>query len=231
MPAYNNQPNQPVTLLPTAGVPGPPGPPGYAFGSKDITKPTVRMLVTQSAVATNVVTLTVQMVEGFIPIVGQLIYVYATQNDSGNLNNSSGTALLSVNITAATGAGTVTYAATASNLSPTADVGYALCPIPEIAELQSGAVKSKQFAVSGYGVSWAYTCPSAPSSISIQLEGALNDNDAEYTIIGTAATTTSGYNEFFATLPENVNFVRLNMTTFSGGTNPSIIAKIQLTRS
>lgn len=232
MPAYNNQPGVAVPLLPMASVPGPPGPPGYAFGSKPLTVPTCRMIVTASAVASNVVTLTVLVVEGNIPAVGQTIYIYATTNNAGGLNDQTGTiTLASVSITAATGIGTITYNKTTANLSTTADAGYVLVPVSETPDLMTGSsMKSQQFAVSGYGISWAYTCPSAPAAIAVQLEGAINDNDAEYTLIGSSQTATTGYNEVFATLPTNVNFVRLHVTSFSGGSTPSIVGKIQNTR-
>jgi hypothetical protein len=233
VPTYQFNPyqqNNPVILIPTAGVPGPPGPPAYAFGSKSLSVPSTRMLVTQSAVSSNVVTLTVKVVEGNIPLVNQTIFVYATANNSGAFNTSTGATITAVNITASTGVGTVSYAVTTANLTATADVGYAIVPVVEVSEALS-VKKSQQFALSGYGVSWAYTCPSAPSTISIQLEGAINDSDSEYTIIGSAQTATSGYTEVFATLPENVNFVRLNITATTGGTSPTIIAKIQVTRS
>lgn len=235
MPPYNNQPGVAVPMLPTASVPGPPGPPGYSFGSKPLNQPTCRMLISQTAVSSNVVTLTVQVVEGNIPAVGQTLYIYATTRDAGGLNDSSGSiTIASVSINATTGIGTITYAKSASNLATAADPGYALAPVPEAADaIAGGSQKGQQFAVSGYGITWAYMCPSAPVSIAIQLEGAVNDVDAEYTIIGTSQTvvTASTWTEIFATLPENVNFVRLHITASSGGTSPTIIGKIQVTRS
>jgi hypothetical protein len=213
--------NTPVQMLyPASGY----GNPGYSFGSKNLLRPTVKGIVTAVAVATNVVTLSVIIQEGFIPAIGDLISVAGTQTDSGGANVVN-VALASVTITATTGVGTFTYAATASNQAKTADEGTFIVLVPEVAEALAVA-KGKQFAISGYGISWAYTCPSAPSTIAIQLEGAIDDVDSEYTIIGSSETATSGYNEFFATLPELVRFVRLNVTATTGGTNPTIIGKI-----
>jgi|GEM_PF-2338487 len=208
-----------------------PGIPSYAFGSYDQARPTRKMIVTSVAVATNVVTLGVILVEGYIPKVGDLITVVNTTTDSGGANVSNA-ALTAIMITATTGKGTVTYAATASDQTTTADSGMAYVPVPEVAEALS-AQKSQAFAIQstigrGYGITWGYTCPSAPSTIAIQLEGAINNNDAEYTLIGSSETTTSGYNEFVAQLPNLVNFVRLNITATTGGTVPTIIGKILL---
>lgn len=222
MTAYDNTPNAKIRMLI-------PGEPSYAYGSRSL-GPTCRMQIDHDSVTSNVVTLTVTIIEGNIPLVGDLIYVYATMNSAGALNQTTGVAIASVSITAATGNGTITYALAASNQANLADVGYALSTPQEIPEALSGN-KSRAFAIQntigrGYGITWAYTCPSAPVSIAIQLEGAVNNSDSEFTIIGTSQTSTSGYNEIFATLPELVNFVRLRVTSTSGGTNPTIIGKI-----
>jgi hypothetical protein len=224
MPAFDGTPNAVVAMLIS-------GRPAYAFGSLR-SGPNCRMLITSDSVTSNVVTLTVAIVEGNIPTVGDLIYTYATKNSAGGLNQTTGIAIASVSITAATGIGTITFALTISNQGTTADVGYAIAVPGETAEV-IGTEKSVAFAIQntigrGYGISWAYTCPSAPSSISVQLEGAVGYSDSEFTLIGSAGAATTGYNETFATLPELVNFVRLNLTTFSGGTNPSIVGKILL---
>jgi len=224
MPPYNATPgvgNNPVGLLQ-------PGVPAYAFGSKNTNRPTVRMIISALSVSSNVVTLYVNLVEGFIPAIGDLITVVNTATDSGAANVSN-IALASVVIDPLTGLGHVTYAATAGNQAKTPDAGTAYVAVPEIAEACVVA-KSQAFAIQntigkGYGISWSYECPSAPGAIAIQLEGAINDNDAEYSIIGTSQTGTGGV-QIAATVPELVNFVRLNTTAASGGTSPTIIGKI-----
>lgn len=224
MSTYNFTKNPPTPRLLQPGVPA------YAFGSKNPNLPTVRMAITNVALTSNVATYSVTMLEGNIPAAGDLASVTGTSTQSGAFNITA-TALASVSIDATTGIGTVTLALTHANVGSIAQSGLMTVAVPEVPELLSGATKSQAFAVQaakgqGRGISWAYTCPSQPGSLSVQLEGAINDEDAEYTLIGTALTTTSGYNEVFATAPENVNFVRINATTFSAGTNPSIIAKI-----
>jgi len=222
MTAYDNTPQSVVEMLI-------PGRPSYAYGSK-APGPTCRMIIDHDSVTTNVVTLTVTITDGNIPLVGDLIYVYATSNSAGALNQTTGIAISAVNITATTGKGTIQYPKTVGNQGNTVDTGYALSTPQETAEALT-TNKSRAFAIQntlgrGYGVSWAFTYPSAPASGSIQLEGAINDVDSEYTIIGAANTTVSGYNEVFATVPELVNFVRLHVTAASGGTNPTVIGKI-----
>ena len=131
---------------------------------------------------------------------------------------------------AATGIGTITFPLTHADVGSVADAGQGYVPVPEVAETLA-VQKSQAFAIQnaigrGYGLSWSYTCPSAPSTIAIQLEGAENNNDSEFTIIGTSQTATTGYNEAIAQVPNLVNFVRLRVTATTGGSSPTIIGKI-----
>jgi len=187
------------------------------------------MQITNVSLTTNVATYNVTMLEGNIPAVGDIASVTGTSTQSGAFNVTA-VALASVSIDATTGIGTVTLALTHANVSSIAQAGQMSVAVPEVPQLLSGATKSAAFAIQaakgqGRGISWDYTCPSAPGSASIQLEGALVDDDTAYAIIGTAITSTSG-GQAFATAPIDVNFVRLNASTFSAGTNPSIIARI-----
>lgn len=227
MPPYITNPsgNNPVTCLT-------PGSPAYAFGSKPTNVPTTKMKVTNVALASNVATVTVTVIEGNIPVVGELISINGTSNTSG-LFNVANKSITAVSISSSTGQGTITFALSHADVVSAADAGLAYVPVPETAETATSGTKSQAFAIQntigrGYGISWAYNFPSAPVSASIQLEGAINDVDGEYTLIGSAQTVVNAYTEIFATLPELVNFVRLNLTALSGGTNPTIVGKILL---
>ena len=223
MPAFNTAPVPPPPLL-TPGVPL------YVLGAQ-LPGPTVRMAITNNSVTTNVVTLTVTILEGNTPAVGDLIYVYGTANSAGALNSTAGIAIASVSITAATGAGTITYPKTVSNQGATNDVGYALSTPGQTTETcasgKSIAVAIQNTIGRGYGLTWAYKCPSAPGSLAVQLEGAVNNVEAEYTILGSSVTTAGGA-ETIAQVPNLINFVRLNITAASGGTNPTIAARLLL---
>ena len=78
MPAFNTAPVPPPALL-TPGVPF------YVLGSQ-LPGPTCRMMITNNSVTSNVVTLTVLIVEGNTPAVGDLVYVYGTANSAGALS-------------------------------------------------------------------------------------------------------------------------------------------------
>jgi len=154
------------------------------------------MMVTQSAVATNVVTLTVAVVEGNIPAVGDTAFIYATKNNAGALNSSVGLALTGVTINATTGVGTITYAVTTGNLAPTADVGYVLSQAADIPEPLVASQAYSAFAVPhSTGVpnrsfTLSMACPTlGGATLKWIFQGAGRNIDAEYgNIIGDSTT-------------------------------------------
>lgn len=223
MPPYVTDPNTPRRTL-LEGIPG------YSAGSYALGQAPTRFVVTTVAVAANVVTLGVKIVEGNIPLVGSLITVRGTIV-GGAAVNVTNVALASVSITASTGLGTVTYAATTANLATTPDGGQATVPVPEIADtlavqkyLQQGIPYSNPELVTGRVITWSWSTPSAPATIALQLEGAINDVDSEYVIIGISQTTLSG--TIIGNVPVGVRFLRTNVTAFSGGSSPTVISKV-----
>lgn len=219
-----------------------PGVPVYSAGSKNQNLPNVRMIVTKSAVATNVVTLTIQMLEGNIPAVGDTAYITGTQNNAGALNKPNGVTLTGVSITQATGIGTITYAVTTADLAATADQGTVIVTIPEVAEALVANQAYQAFAIpklvpelgANRSITLNVKYPSAPGNISWAVQGAMNNVDAEFvtlfsgvgagthsqsgTVGGTGSTT-----EFW---PGSWNFVRFKDTGSLGGSSPTVIAKL-----
>jgi hypothetical protein len=223
MPPYITDPNTPRRTL-LEGVPG------YSAGSYAYGQAPSRFYVSSVAVAANVVTLGVKIVEGNIPIVGNLITVRGTFV-GGAAVNVTGVALTGVSIVASTGVGTVTYTATTANLAQTPDGGQATVPVAEVADSlavqkyqQLGVPYANPELVTGRVVTWSWNTPSAPATIAIQLEGAINDVDSEYAIIGTSQTTTSG--TIIGNVPIGVRFLRANVTATTGGSSPSLISKV-----
>jgi len=195
----------PPYITPRRGITA--GLPSYSFGSFPLGVSPARMYVTTVAVAANVVTLGVKMVEGNIPAVGTQVSVTGTVVGGATVN-AANVSLASVTITPATGVGTITYTAVAANLSTTPDGGQVV-QIPAVA-------KGLQFALDpagGYGLTFVWG--SSAATIALQLEGAIDDIDAQYAIIGTSQTTLSG--SVVAQVPNNVRFVRVNTTAFTGG--------------
>jgi len=209
-----------------------PGVPGYSTGSYNDRVPPTRMQVTSVAIAGDVATLGVTILEGYIPVVGALISVRGTQTPTsgGAPNfNVSNIALTAVSINAITGVGTVSFALTASNISTTPDSGEAMVPQPEVGEALVSTTTGLQFGLqsvmglpnNGRDVSWSTETPSAPSSYTAHLQGSEFDVDAQYVDLDTmTAPGTQIVNGVRA------NFLRIKWTSVSGGTNPTGIGKI-----
>ena len=217
MPAYTTAP---PSITPRRGITA--GLPAYSWGSFPLGQQPARMVVTSVAVASNVVTLGVKLVEGNIPTTANFVTVTGTVV-GGSTVNVTNTALTGVTITPATGVGTITYAATAANLSTIADGGQVLQIMSDVGETTSVA-KGQQFSIDpagGYGFTLAWTTTAA--TVALQLEGAIDDVDAQYAIIGTSQATLTG--SVIAQVPNNVRFVRVNTTAFTGGPG-TIWAKI-----
>jgi hypothetical protein len=232
MPLWTNDPSQSVqTLLPSV--------PGYSAGSKNQSLPNTRLIVSNSVLTANVVTLTVKVVEGNIPAVGSSIFVSGTQNGSGAMNTSVGIALSAVSIDSVTGLGTVSYPLTHANIPTAADEGVASVLVPEIAEVSTPNQAYKAFAISRSGnqgqdfsITVSVQYPSAPAAVSWSVQAAINNVDAEFIDImentsagtftdsGAPGATTTG--QFW---PGTYNFVRYKDKGSSGGTNPTVIAK------
>jgi hypothetical protein len=224
MPAYVSSPFGQRTAI-VAGVPA------YSFGGYNDRTPPSRFEVLDVAITSNVATLTVQLLEGLIPVVGALISVEGTQTPtSGGAPNFNVTnvALTAVSINKTTGAGTVSFALTSSNISTTADSGEALVPQPETTDVcaNGSGLQFAMFSVEGLpnnsrDVSWVIATPSAPSGFTANLQVADVDQDSEYTTIDT--TTAVG---FRIVTGVRANFIRINLSGVSGGSSPTIIGKI-----
>lgn len=237
MPAWTNDPTVAIQSL-TPGVPA------YSAGSIASGPPT-RMIIDHVAVATNVVTLTVTIVEGNIPAIGDLIYVYATTKNSGGLNETTGIAISAVSITASTGKGTITYPKTTSDLSVVADAGYAISTAAEVAEVSTPDQAYRAFAIpklvpelgANRSITITVSYPSAPVGIKWTLQAAMRNVDAEFVEIIKDVTAAGTYSDSgapgFASAstqfwPGSWNFVRYKDTGSSGGTLPTVIAKFMI---
>jgi hypothetical protein len=225
LPAYNGSPFAPPAALLLSGENV------YFFGFKVGVQPTTRMQVTSvSANGTNNATVGVKILEGPIPIVGNLISITGTTSAAGAYNVTN-VALTNVVIDATSGIGTVTFNLTTAQLAVTADFGTALVPIAEVAEaLVNGA--SKQFAtqqVTGSNenaatVTWSTLYPSQPGSVTMQLQAAMVDLDAQYNTVDTS-TNVAG-EERFVTLT-NFSFLRVKASNVTG-TAPTVIVKMTI---
>lgn len=206
-----------------------PGVIGYSFGKKPYNVPDTRLRVTSVAIAANVATLGVTLVEGLAPTVGSLISVQGTQSGAGEFNVTN-VAIASVSgfNTGNNDTGTVTFALTGANLTTTPDAGQAIVPVPAVGDAIASGNKGQQFAAAAQsggnkqkGITWFTEIGGAPSAVSISLQGADRDVDADYTTFDTSVVTT-GESRSIGNI--NYTFYRVIATTITGGTSPTLVA-------
>lgn len=227
MPAFSNNPFATVPLA-VRGVPT------YLFGSYNMRQANTRMLVSNVALTTNVATLTVLITEGEIPLVGSLVSVQQTQSTSG-LFNVNRVPLTAVSITAATGAGTISFALTNANVTSAADTGSSIAEVPEIGEAIT-AIASQACCLQPppgldqFTVATAVTFTTLPTAVTVVLQRAIRNVNAEFTTIGNAAvvaasayTTAGPVAEF--TL-EGAYFYRFLVSGLTLGSGAGLVAKI-----
>jgi hypothetical protein len=223
MPQYANGPFNPAVTMLLRGKPG------YSIGGFNDQQAPTKFLVTNVALATNVATLTVQIIEGDAPVSGSLIYVQGLVNSTFNV---SGVALASVSIVGATG--TVTFALIHANVASTPDAGIAVVTTPETSESVS-TFTGKQFGLpqtsagrsAGDVISWGYNFPgSAPGSVTVALQGADVDVDSQYSTIDSGTSVTGETRPPLSVSGlTGMNYLRVKVTAMTGGP-VAVVAKI-----
>jgi hypothetical protein len=225
MSQYIASPFKPSPILAIAGLPV------YLLGSyNDKTGPTIGY-VSSDAAATTTATLIFQIVSGNIPAVGSLITVVGTANSAGVFNVTN-TAIATVSTTDA-GVCTVTYTIASTTQAKTADGGQVIIPQPEVGETVSGSSYASVPVAAPYNnpniqegksftASLALPTGGSLSGITVVLQGADFDIDANYQTIHTFAVVTgAGTSEIFQSgsdaLSTTVNTVGAN----PGGANIS----------
>jgi hypothetical protein len=213
-----------------------PGKIGFSYGSLDSHNPGSRFGVTSVAITSNVATLGVNLLEGPIPVVGNLVSVQGTQTaiSAGAPNfNVTNVALSAVSINNITGVGTISFALTSTNIATTPDAGAAIVPVPVVLEtLPSSATAGKQFAVGSAnlssngqrGITWFTQFAGSPSTVTMLLQGADVDQDSQYSTVD-QSTNAAGETRSLANV--NYQFYRINAAS-SGGTSPTVAAGIMV---
>jgi hypothetical protein len=176
-----------------------------------------------------VATIAVQLLEGYIPKVGDLITVVGTTTDSGAANVTN-VALTAVSISTVTGIGTLSYAATGTNQTTTPDSGMFYIPVPEVGEaLVNGSSQAFAIPESGSGhdmngltITWRTSYPTAPSAVTMNLQAAEVDQDSQYSTLDTSTNVTGETRVITLT---RFRFLRVNA---SGVTGTSPLAVVTL---
>jgi hypothetical protein len=196
------------------------------------TSPTLANITNISA-AVNTVTITVGLTAGNAPTTAQLLTV---QNASNSAINA-----VSAPITAVTGfnggdnsVGTIAYTVTGvGTIVSVAGSGQVVMPVAEVPDvLQNGSSLSVAMPFNDPRIDQSRTivvqasCPSAPTTATINLS-ASDDNVTFYTLQTvlsyTGGTAAGGMAEIAY---QSVRFLRFDVSNVTGGSSPTVIARI-----
>jgi hypothetical protein len=210
------------------------GVPAYFFGSLNMLKGNGRGTVQGVAIAANVATVAVTVDNGPLPAINDLVTIWATASGAGEFNVFRAL-VTGVSFNTATNAGTVTFALTGTNLGTTTDSGMVLFEPGEQPETLTTNTFSVPVAVqsprgdSQFTLPLAVTFPSLPTAATVTLQVAIRDIASEYTNTTTVVTVAAGaYTAgpvVQATLQRGYVY-RLAVTGVTGGSAPSLIAKV-----
>lgn len=241
MPAYANfGPSKPPVKLLTLQEPV------YLIGQFGVTSPNANgydqaigraWITADAAVLDTSITFTVVMKEGNIPSVGDFISTQGPTNSSGQFVVTY-QPITAVSINASTGIGTITIAsASATAQSTTADGGTLWILPQEVGETISAAYNSipvtipmndpKTDMARTVTLVLSLLTSSSLAITGIYLQGALRDENAEYTNIGSTTLTlpSAGASASEVFTLEGYRFFRLALSGVTG--SGSIVAKIQ----
>jgi len=202
MSFYLKTPYKPTPKLLTMGTPE------YVYGSLNTqVGPTLGYVISDSA-ATTVATVVFQIVSGNIPIPGSLISVTGTANSSGVFNTTS--AVIITSVVNDYGVCTVTFAIASTTQVSTADAGQVYVAVPEIPDNLTAAIvatistngaasfpvaapvgataNGRSISVTVDLLASSAVYPSTLTGVTVVLQGANLDFDAEYNTIATVVT-------------------------------------------
>ena len=209
MPADSNNPLQAILLAL-------PGIQTYLWGSlSDRISPT-KMTISNVALTSNVATLTVQVIEGNVPVAGQLVTVTGTQTASGAFNVTA-VAIASASVNAISGAGTITYALTHANVASVADSGLAVAPQAITFEAVSTNENSQACAlpmaqdgksISGWSAEIVWAPGTSVGAVGVQVSDD-NSNGGDYVTVNTITYPATRYDANGL----SAHFVSLKLTT------------------
>ena len=224
MSAYLNSPNQ-SPILAQRGVPA------FLFGKYNYLQDNTKAWVSNVALTSNVATVTVQVIQGEIPVAGGLVTITNTASTSGTFNVSR-VPMTSTTIDS-TGAGTIVFPLTHADIVSVANTGTVIIEPVAVAEaLAAGAsiALAVPMACDYDGVqSLTVECnfPSLPTSVAVSLQGAVINQDANYQTLQTVGQVTGGalaitQGGFLG----KFNYYRLLVGTVTGGSSPTIVGKV-----
>jgi len=229
MPAYANNPFSPLNVqLLQKGVPA------YLLGSFSQQVGNTNLYITNVALTSNVATVTVQLVTGPLPTVGEYISILNSASTSG-LFNVSRAVITATTVSASTGAGTISFALTHADVASAADGGQVIVePAPIGEALTSAGLISVPCVVQAPEGDSQFTLPftvqaaAGITALTATLEVAIDARDSEWTattsvVTKTGATTYTAGPVVQATLQRGYAY-RVNCSAVTG--TGLVVAKI-----
>jgi hypothetical protein len=236
MPPYNLA----KTGLVSAPQQAVPGLPAYCFGSLNRNVAPTIMAVTAVQLTSPTAQVTGTVIEGQIPVVGQLVSIAGAVPSYFNVTNAKITAV-SAAATPDIGVYTISFALTNSNIGTTNSPGKAIAPQIEIGDTlainngttatanasasASVAIQENINPANGKSIRADVTFPTKPGAATVALQTSVLDIDSEFTTLGTVASVTGGVVSGQTVIFANVEalFFRFLVTGLAG--TGTVVAK------
>lgn len=216
-----------------------PGLPCYLRGSLNRTVAVTVMAVTAVQLTSPTAQVTGTVIEGQVPVVGQLVSIAGAVPAYFNVTNAKITAV-SAAATPDVGVYTISFALTNSNIGTTNSPGKAVAPQIEVGETIvagasiSAALQSNVNPAQGRAVRFDVSFPTLPGAVTVAAQSADLDIDSEYQYIGgslatgTVVTVTGGVQTGASTVFTGMtaNFVRLITSGLAG--SGKIVGKVMV---
>jgi len=226
MPSYQGI-NQPVPQCVQ-------GWPTYLLGTFDYGAATGLYTITNVARTATTATVTIAVKSGNVPVVNQLINVLC---DNTNFNvTGAQTKITAVSVNATTGIGTIQYTTSGfGEIVSVAATGQVQALVPEVGETlvnvtsMPTALQANTGANNAQTITFEVTLSGGTPTATVAVQKAMNNIDSEYVDAGagtnlnfTAAAGTKSY----TAVDLRDRFVRFVISGVSGGSSPTIVAKV-----
>jgi hypothetical protein len=219
-----------------------PGYPNYLLGSLNKDVASTRMQITSVSLAGTTGTVTGVVIEGQIPVVGQLVYISGAVPAYFNVNSA---VILSVSAAAVPDVGvyTITFTLANTSIATTNSPGLLIAPQVETGELLSalsvagGVFYSRELGLpsntgpnNGRTIRADVSFPVLPGAATVALQTAEHNVDSEYKDLFTVGTVAGGVLTGGAVWQTLVvaNFVRFRVYGIVGIGSSSIVGKVTI---
>ncbi len=237
MPAYSSY----TTQLANPTLQAVPGLPVYVYGGLNWTVARTRMTVTAVQLTSPNAVVTGTVIEGQVPVVGQLVTITGAVPTYFNVTGATISAVSSA-ATPDVGVYSITFSLTNSNIATTASPGLAVAPQIESSETCVNgssiavAIQNNTPSTDSRSLRADVSFPTDPAAVTVDLYTAQYDIDSEYQYLANVLTFTGGVaspsDPGSVVVPGvTANFARLKVSSLGAavGVTPKIIGKISVT--